>query len=182
MKAAVQDLAIGVREATDRDLETIQAIYAHYVRYGTGSFEEIPPDTAEMARRRASILRRGLPFLVAEIHGQVKGYAYAGPFRTRSAYRYSVEDSVYIDPDAQGLGLGRLLLQELIARVTAKGYRQMIAVIGDSANTASIALHARMGFRRVGILESTGYKLGRWVDTVIMQRPLDQGDSTPPTR
>lgn len=179
---------IVVRDCTDDDIAWVQAIYAHHVLNGLGSFEEVAPDAAEMTRRREEVVRRRLPFLVAQMPGldprtgTVGGYAYAGPFRPRSAYRYTVEDSVYIAPDAQGKGLGRVLLGTLIERCQLLGYRQMVAVIGDSGNFASIALHARLGFVEAGVLRSVGFKAGRWVDSVLMQRRLGRGDDTLPGR
>lgn len=177
--------AVRVRESRDDDLPRIHAIYSHHVLTGLGSFEEVPPDLAEMARRRADILAKGLPYLVAEIDdptipGGIAGYAYAGPYRPRSAYRYSVEDSIYIAPEAQRRGVGRALLDELIRRCTALGYRQMVAVIGDSANHGSIGLHAAAGFQKVAHLPAIGLKFGRWVDSVMMQRPLGEGLTTLP--
>jgi len=169
-----------VRDAGDDDLNVVTAIYAHHVRHGSASFEETPPDRAEIARRRAAIVAAGLPYLVAELDGRVAGFAYAAPYRARPAYRYAIEDSVYAAPDAHGHGIGRALLAEVIARSTAAGRRQMIAVIGDSANTGSITLHARLGFRQAGVLRAVGFKHGRWLDTVLMQRPLGPGDATPP--
>lgn len=169
-----------VRDAGDSDLAAIHAIYTHHVSTGLGSFEETPPDLAEMARRRAEVLSRRLPYLAAEIDGRLVGYAYAGPYRPRSAYRFSVEDSVYVAPDIHRRGVARALLAELIERCTALGYRQMIAVIGDSANRGSIGLHASMGFRETGRLHAIGFKLGRWVDSVLMQRTLGPGDSSQP--
>lgn len=169
-----------VRDASDSDLAAIHAIYTHHVQTGLGSFEEAPPDLAEMARRRAEVLSRRLPYLAAEIDGRLVGYAYAGPYRPRSAYRFSVEDSVYVAPDIHRRGVARALLAELIERCTVLGYRQMIAVIGDSANRGSIGLHASMGFREAGRLHAIGFKLGRWVDSVLMQRTLGPGDSSQP--
>jgi len=169
-----------VREATAADLPTIQRIYAHHVLHGLASFEEAPPDVAEMRRRFDDIQARGLPFVVAGLDGGVQGYAYAGPYRQRSAYRYAVEDSVYVAPDAVGRGLGRAALTEVIRRADAAGFRQMIAVIGDSANLPSIRLHESLGFRHAGTLRGVGFKLGRWVDSVFMQMSLGQGDGLPP--
>jgi len=180
--AAAARARIRVRPAEREDVPAIQAIYAHHVLHGVASFEEVPPDVAEMDRRRSDILARGLPYLVAERDGVVRGYAYAGPYRTRPAYRYTVEDSVYVAPDAAGQGIGRALLAEVIARCAALGARQMVAVIGDSGNTGSIRLHESLGFQRAALLQSVGFKLGRWVDSVMMQLPLGEGDSTLPTR
>ena len=161
-----------VRDARDGDLAGIQAIYAHHVLHGTASFEEEAPTEAEMQRRRAAVLGRGLPYLVAERDGEVVGYSYATPYRTRSAYRFSVENSVYVSHARQRAGIGRALLTELVARCERGDWRQMIAVIGDSAHTASIGLHASLGFRTVGTLEAVGFKFGRWLDSVLMQRAL----------
>ena len=158
----------------------MQAIYAHHVLHGLATFEEVPPDAGEMARRRADVLARGLPYVVAEDGGRLLGYAYAGPYRLRSAYRFAVEDSIYLDPGALGRGIGRILLERLVADSTAAGARQMLAVIGDSGNAGSIAVHARTGFRHVGTFEAVGFKFGRWVDTVLMQRPLGPGATTLP--
>jgi L-amino acid N-acyltransferase YncA len=170
-----------IRPSRPEDVPAIQAIYAHHVLHGTATFEEIPPDALEIARRRADVVGRGLPWLVAEAAGgALVGYAYAGPFRPRSAYRFSLEDSIYLDPAAIGRGLGGRLLERLIADCTATGARQLVAVIGDSGNEASRRLHARAGFVHVGILRSVGCKFGRWLDTVEMQRPLGAGDATLP--
>ena len=169
-----------LRPAAAADVPAIQAIYAHHVLHGLATFEEEPPDAAEMARRMHDIVARGLPFLVAEADGRLLGYAYAAPYRPRSAYRFSVEDSIYLDPAAAGRGLGRRLLARLIDDCTAAGARQMLAVIGDSDNAASIAVHARAGFVHVGTFRAVGFKFGRWVDTVMMQRPLGEGDHTLP--
>lgn len=169
-----------LRESRDADVAAIQAIYAHHVRFGLGSFEEVPPDVGEMGARRAAVLARGLPYLVCEVDSRVAGYAYAGPFRTRSAYRFAVEDSIYIDPGYQRRGIARRLLAELIVRCEAQGYRQMLAVIGDSGNRGSIGLHAALGFRTVAQLQAVGYKFGRWIDSVIMQRALGPGDEAEP--
>ena len=169
-----------VRPSREDDLPAIQAIYAHHVLTGLASFEEVPPDLLELARRRAEVLARGLPWLVAEADGAVAGYAYAGPYRARPAYRFTVEDSVYVAPTMAGRGLGRALLIRLLALCEAAGCRQVVAVIGDSANAASIRLHAACGFREVGTLRSVGFKHGRWVDSVLMQRALGAGDRSPP--
>jgi phosphinothricin acetyltransferase len=169
-----------IRPATEADANAIAATYAHHVLHGTATFEEVAPDPAEIARRLAEITGRGLPYLVAEADGRLLGYAYAGPLRPRSAYRFTLEDSVYLDPAATGRGLGRRLLERLIADCTALGARQLVAVIGDSGNAASVALHARLGFVHVGTLRSVGFKFGRWLDTVEMQRPLGPGDATLP--
>jgi L-amino acid N-acyltransferase YncA len=169
-----------VRAAAEADLPAITAIYSHHVLHGSASFETVPPAADEMARRRSDVLRRGLPFLVAEREGVVAGYAYASSYRPRPAYRFSVEDSLYVHPAHIRRGLGRLLLEQLIGECERGEWRQMIAVIGDSANAASICLHEAFGFRRVGVLEAVGFKFGRWVDTVLMQRPLGHGNRTPP--
>ncbi len=169
-----------LRDSRRGDLPAIAAIYAHYVRHGLASFEEQPPDAEELGRRRAALLGRGYPYIVAEAGGAVVGYAYAGPYRARPAYRHTVENSVYVAAAATGSGVGRALLHELIARCTALGYRQMIAIIGDSANAPSIRLHEALGFRRAGTLRSVGFKFGRWVDSVVLQRALGEGDETVP--
>jgi phosphinothricin acetyltransferase len=172
--------SIVLRAAEPRDAARIAAIYAHHVRTGLASFEVVPPDEAEIGRRLADVRARGLPFLVAEADGRVVGYAYAAPYRARPAYRYTLEDSVYVDRDCAGRGVGRRLLDRLVAECAACGCRQLLAVIGDSANRASIALHEACGFARVGLLPAVGYKLGRWVDSVLMQRALGPGDTTLP--
>jgi phosphinothricin acetyltransferase len=169
-----------VRPSREDDLPAMRAIYAHHVLHGLASFEEAPPDVPELARRRAEVLARGLPWLVAEDEGAVAGYAYAGPYRARPAYRFTLEDSVYVAPGMAGRGLGRALLTRLLALCEAAGCRQIVAVIGDSANAASIGLHRACGFREVGTLRAVGFKHGRWVDTVLMQRPLGPGDATLP--
>jgi phosphinothricin acetyltransferase len=169
-----------IRPSRDEDVPTIAAIYAHHVLNGLASFEELPPEAAEIARRRADIVARGLPYLVAEADGKVLGYCYAGPFRPRVAYRYTLEDSIYIDPAAVGRGIGRVLLTELLARSEELGYRQMVAVIGGRETVASIRLHAALGFSEVGVLTGVGFKFGRWVDSVLMQRALGPGTATPP--
>ena len=168
-----------VRNSTPADLAAVHAIYAHAVQHGTGTFEIEPPSPEELARRRDEVLARGLPWLVAEADGVVSGYAYAAPFRPRPAYRFTLEDSIYLAPDAQGRGIGRLLLAELLARGQASGARQMLAVIGDSGNQASVALHRALGFRPAGKLNSVGWKFGRWLDVVLMQRALGPGELSP---
>ncbi len=170
-----------IRPATPADLPAIQKIYAHHVETGLASFEEVPPDVDEMRRRFATLTDAGYPYLVAEADGQVLGYSYCGPYRPRPAYRYSVENSVYLAPEAARRGIGRRLLAALIERATALGKRQMVAVIGDSANHASIGLHTALGFRMVGKIEGAGFKHGRWVDSVLMQRQLGPGLSSPPS-
>ena len=162
------------------DVAAITAIYAQAVLTGTGSFEIDPPTPAEMARRREDVLAKGLPYLVAETAAGVMGYAYASPFRPRPAYRFSVENSVYVHEDARGQGLWALLLAELIARCTDCGARQMLAVIGDSANAGSVALHRRAGFEPAGRFEHVGRKFDRWLDVVLMQRALGPGATLPP--
>jgi L-amino acid N-acyltransferase YncA len=169
-----------IRAADLRDVAAITRIYADAVNNGTATFELEPPVEAEMARRQKALLADNYPYVVAERSGMVAGYAYVSHFHTRPAYRWSVEDSIYIDPQFHGQGLGRLLITRLVADAEARGFRQMIAVIGDSANAASIALHAGAGFRLIGTLKSVGFKHGRWLDTVVMQRPLGKADATPP--
>ena len=169
-----------IRAATSADLSAITRIYDHAVREGTASFEIEPPDEAEMTRRYRALLEGGYPYLVAELDGRIAGYAYAGAYRTRPAYRWTVEDSVYVDPAASRRGIGRALLDQLIAESTARDFRQMIAVIGDSAQTASIELHRAAGFRLVGTIENVGFKFGRWLDSVIMQRALGKGAASTP--
>ena len=176
---AVAQVAI-LRPAQPADLPAIQAIYAHHVLHGLASFEEEPPSVQELERRYRDVIGRGLPYLVAEYGLEVAGYGYCSPYRPRSAYRYSLEDSIYIRHDMTGRGIGRRLLEELIRLCEGLGYRQIIAVIGDSANTASIGVHEACGFLRVGTLRSVGFKFGRWVDSVYMQRPLGPGDATRP--
>jgi phosphinothricin acetyltransferase len=171
---------VAVRPAEDADVPAIAGIYAHHVLHGLASFELDPPDEHEIARRRAGVLALGLPYLVAEDRGVIAGYAYASYYRTRPAYRYTLENSVYIREDCRGRGVGSALLAALIAACEKLGYRQMIAVIGDSANHASIRLHEKFGFARAGLLPSVGWKFGRWVDSVLMQRALGAGDGAPP--
>jgi phosphinothricin acetyltransferase len=171
---------VSIRTAIAADIPAITRIYAHAVDYGTASFELEPPDVAEMARRQQALLARNFPYIVAELAGAVVGYAYAGPYRDRRAYDWSVEDSLYIAPELHRKGIGRLLLTRLIVESQARGFRQMIGVIGDSANTASVAVHAAVGFRLIGNFQSIGFKHGRWLDTVLMQRALGSGDALPP--
>ena len=171
---------IDVRPSTAADVLPISHIYAHHVRHGTATFEITPPDSVEIARRREIIVAESLPFLVAESQGEILGYAYASLYRPRPAYRFTIEDSIYIHPDRIGQGLGRLLLTELIHRCEQGRWRQMVAVIGDSANLPSIRLHESLGFRHTGTFCSVGWKFGRWLDTVLMQRPLGYGAGSPP--
>ena len=172
--------ALTIRPSGDADIPAIAALYAQHVLTGTASFEEVPPDINEMARRRADILALGLPYLVAEIGGRLAGYAYAGLYRTRSAYRFTLENSVYVDAGMARRGVGRALMSPLIDACEAAGYRRMIAVIGDSANHGSIGLHGACGFRHVGVLPGVGFKFGRWIDGVLMERPLGPGSETMP--
>lgn len=169
-----------IRTSTEADLPAITAIYADAVLHGTGTFELEVQDEAEMARRRADVLGKGLPWLVAEQDGQVLGYAYANHFRPRRAYRFCLEDSIYLHPDARGRGVGTLLLAELIARCEAAGARQMLAVIGDSQNLGSVGVHRRLGFEHTGVMKSAGWKFDRWLDVVLMQRALGTGDTDAP--
>ena len=161
-----------IRACTVADLDAVQAIYAHYVRTGFGTFEEEPPSVAEMRQRFEALVAHDFPFLVAVIGGRVAGYAYAGPFRPRAAYRHTCESSVYVAADAQRRGVGRELMMRVIDECQRLGKRQMLAVIGDSANAASIGLHSALGFVSAGIFKNIGYKFGRWVDVVLMQRAL----------
>jgi L-amino acid N-acyltransferase YncA len=172
---------VQVRPAAPDDLPAIQAIYAHHVRHGLATFEEEPPSADEIRRRFLEVAAKGLPWLAADFGGVIAGYGYCAPYRARSAYRYALEDSVYVREDYHGRGVGAALLEALIERCTALGYRQMIAVIGDSAHAASINLHASLGFLRVGTLRSVGFKFGRWVDSVLMQRALGPGDASRPS-
>lgn len=172
--------AINLRAATPDDLPTITAIYAEAVLHGSASFELTPPTEAEMGLRMEAIVAGGFPYLVATLDGAVLGYAYAGPYRTRPAYRFTVEDSIYLDASARGRGVGKRLLAALIAACEARGDRQMIAVIGDSANQGSIRLHRSEGFEPAGLLKSVGWKHGRWIDSVLMQRALGVGDGEAP--
>ncbi|GAB5100254.1 GNAT family N-acetyltransferase [Caballeronia sp. LP006] len=162
-----------IRDAASGDFDAIARIYAHYVDHALATFEEVPPSPDEMRSRQAAIVAAGLPYLVAEIDGEVAGYAYASAYRARSAYRHTIEDSIYIAEGFHGRGLGYTLLSALIDRCEAGPWRQMVAVIGNSGNAASIALHTRLGFGHVGVLRDVGFKHGRWVDSVLMQRALD---------
>jgi phosphinothricin acetyltransferase len=176
-------MSLTVRPAAAADIPAITAIYGPAVLTGTASFEVDPPDEAEMLRRFEAITGAGYPYFVAEVEGRIAGYAYASAYRTRPGYRFTVEDSVYIAPDAQGKGAGKALLDRVVARCRDDGFRLMIAVIGDSANFASITLHRRLGFRYCGTIHSVGYKFGRWLDSVVMELPLGEGDrSTPAER
>jgi len=172
--------AVVVRDAVARDIPEVTGIYAHHVLNGLASFEERAPSGEEMLARYQAIATKGYPYLVAELDGRIVGYAYASAYRPRPAYRFTVENSVYVDNAARGNGIGSALLKTLIDRCEGGIWRQMLAVIGDSANAGSIALHSRLGFRPAGSLLSVGFKHGRWVDSVIMQRPLAAGDSTLP--
>jgi phosphinothricin acetyltransferase len=174
--------ALLVRDATDADMPAVQAIYTPYVLHGLATFEEVPPPSDEMLSRKAAVLALGLPYLVAESEGRVVGYSYATSYRARPAYRHTIENSVYVQDGLGGRGIGSALLAELIARCETGPFRQMLAVIGNSGNAASIALHRQMGFRHIGTFESVGFKLGQWVDTVLMQRGLGEGSATLPAR
>jgi phosphinothricin acetyltransferase len=169
-----------IRLAHAADAEALSAIYGHHALNGLGTFEEAAPSADEMAERMRAVAARGLPYFVAEIDGRVSGFAYASPFRTRAAYRYTVEDSVYIAPHRQRHGVGKALLTAVIAASEAMGLRQMVALIGDSSNAGSIGLHRSCGFEHAGVMNAVGYKMGRWVDVVIMRRALNGGDSLPP--
>jgi phosphinothricin acetyltransferase len=169
-----------VRLATVADIPAITAIYAHAVQHGTATFEIDPPNESEMADRFRALAEAGFPYLVAECDSEVRGYAYAGLYRKRIAYRYTLEDSIYVAPGCQGRGIGRALINHLLSQASACGFRQMIAVIGDSKQPASIALHRAAGFQVVGTFAAVGFKFGRWLDTVLMQRPLGPGATTPP--
>ena len=170
-----------IRQSSLQDVPSIARIYAHHVAHGTGSFETEAPDVAEMTRRRDEVLARQLPYLVAEHDGQVVGFAYANWFKPRPAYRFSAEDSIYVDDSMRGQGVGKLLLQALMAQCEAAGVRKLIAVIGDSANQGSVGVHQAAGFRHVGTMESVGWKFDRWLDVVMMEKTLGDGNSTPAT-
>ena len=170
-----------IRPSTEHDLPAITRIYGHHVLHGTGTFETTPPTQEEMGTRRADVLSKGLPWLVVEEQGEVLGYAYGNWFKPRPAYRFSVEDSIYLAPEAAGKGLGRALLAELLATLERGGVRKVMAVIGDSGNAGSIGVHSALGFERVGVVQSCGWKFGRWLDIVLMEKALGDGSSTPPT-
>jgi L-amino acid N-acyltransferase YncA len=172
---------VEIRPATEADLPAITSIYEHAVLHGTATFELVPPDLTEMRRRFDALITGGFPYLAASLDGLVVGYAYAGAYRPRPAYRFTVENSIYLDPTTHRRGIGLKLLQRLIADSTARGYRQMIAVIGDSANAGSIGVHTRCGFQMIGTHPSVGLKFGRWLDTVMMQLPLGEGATTLPS-
>jgi len=169
-----------IRPSRDTDLPAITAIYMHHVLNGTGTFETMPPTEGEMAARRADVLAKGLPYLIAEDGGQVLGFAYCQWFKPRPAYRFSAEDSIYLHPDAAGKGLGKALLTELARQAQASGIRKLIAVIGDSNNAGSVGVHRSLGFAPVGMLKSCGWKFGKWLDIVLMEKTLGEGDTTPP--
>jgi L-amino acid N-acyltransferase YncA len=170
-----------IRPATEADLPAITKIYEHAVLHGTATFELIPPDLAEITRRFRSLIDGGFPYYVGVLEGRVGGYAYAGPYRPRPAYRFTVENSIYLDPAIHRRGVGLVLLRRLIEESEKRGYRQMIAVIGDSANAGSIGVHMRCGFQMIGTHPNVGLKFGRWLDTVMMQLPLGEGATTVPS-
>ena len=169
-----------IRPSRDEDIAATTAIYAHHVLHGTGTFEMDPPSESDMIARRADVLARRLPWLVAENDGEVAGFAYCNWFKPRPAYRFSAEDSIYLAPHAKGQGMGRALLAELMVQAEHAGVRKMLAVIGDSANTGSIGVHRSVGFTSVGVLQSCGWKFDRWLDVVLMERSLGFGDTTSP--
>jgi L-amino acid N-acyltransferase YncA len=168
-----------IRPSLDTDIPAIQAIYAHHVLHGTGTFETEPPTLADMTARRADVLGKSLPYLVIEVSGQVQGFAYANWFKPRPAYRFSVEDSIYMAQGTGGKGLGKLLLTELLAQLERGGIRKAMAVIGDSENHGSVGVHRACGFTTIGIVKSCGWKFGQWRDIVMMEKTLGLGDSTP---
>jgi len=169
-----------IRPSVDADLAAITRIYAHHVLNGTGTFETSPPNEEEMRSRRADVLGKNLPWLVLEHEGQVAGYAYGNWFKPRPAYRFSVEDSIYLAPEASGKGLGKLLMTELLTQLERRGVRKVMAVIGDSGNQGSIGVHRALGFSQVGVIASCGWKFGRWLDIVLMEKSIGLGDTTPP--
>ena len=169
-----------IRNTIESDLVEIQKLYTHYVVNTFSTFEINPPDQNELTRRWKTITSTGFPYLTAELENKIVGYTYASKYRSRSAYEYTIEDSVYVSPDFLGQGVGESLLNTLIHKCLPLGWRQMVAVIGDSQNTSSISLHEKCGFYKIGIMPSTGYKLGQWIDTIIMQRELGDGDKTTP--
>jgi L-amino acid N-acyltransferase YncA len=169
-----------VRDAQSADMAAVQAIYAHHVLHGRATFEEVPPTRDDLLSRRAAVLAAGLPYLVAEVDGEIAGYCYAVPYRPRPAYRHTIEDSVYVAHDRAGRGIGRALLRTLVERCEQGPWRQLLAIVGNSGNAGSLALHESLGFQRIGVLRSVGFKLGAWTDTVLMQRALGQGDTEPP--
>jgi phosphinothricin acetyltransferase len=171
-----------IRPSRDEDLPAICAIYGHHVLHATGTFETVPPTEAEMAARRADVLAKGLPYLVVEDAGQVLGFAYCQWFKPRPAYRFSAEDSIYLHPDARGRGLGQQLLAALIEQAQQAGLRKLIAVIGDSANAASIGVHRSQGFEPAGVIRSCGWKFDRWLDIVLMEKTLGDGDRSAPAQ
>ena len=173
-------MTLTLRPSTDTDLSAITDIYAHHVRHGTGTFETTPPTVQEMTARRADVLSKNLPYLTAEVSGVVVGFAYCNWFKPRPAYRYSAEDSIYLAPDVQGKGLGRLLLLELMAQAERCGVRKLIAVIGDSTNAGSVGVHRTCGFAHVGVLANCGWKFDRWLDVVLMDRVIGAGATCPP--
>jgi len=180
MSADAASEEIILRDVTDADLPAIHEIYAYQVLHGVSSWEEEPPDVAEIERRRDAVLAAGYPYRVAIQNDKLLGYAYASAYRPRPAYRYTVENSIYIAEDTQRSGVGRILLTDLIDACAAKGYRQMMAIIGDSDNARSIDFHLKMGFKRVGEIKAIGYKFDQWLDSVVLQLALGDGDSTPP--
>ena len=169
-----------IRPSRDEDVEAITAIYAHHVLHGTGTFEITAPSAEDMAQRRADVLHKGLPYLVLEHEGQVLGFAYCNWFKPRPAYRYSAEDSIYLAPQTTGRGWGKALLAELAAHAQRAGVRKLIAVIGDSGNAGSIGVHRSNGFQHAGVIKSAGWKFDRWLDIVLMDKPLGAGNTTPP--
>ena len=171
---------ITIRPSTDADSGAITRIYGHHVLHGTGTFETTPPSEDDMRARRADVLGKDLPWLVAERDGQVLGFAYGNWFKPRPAYRFSVEDSIYLAPEAAGQGLGKALLSELLQRLEAGGIRKVMAVIGDSANAGSVGVHTALGFSRVGVVANCGWKFDRWLDIVLMEKTLGDGATTPP--